>query len=81
MLENRGVNLWEGQNMKEKKRFQTLMGHNIEHNEEHIKKLRELAEDGEKFGISSEIEFAIEYAEKSNNSLKNALDAFLSLYN
>lgn len=65
--------------MKEKKRFQILLEHNIEHNEGHIKKLRELADDGEKFGISSELECAIEYAKKSNNCLKNALDVFLSI--
>lgn len=59
--------------MDEMKRLQILLEHNIEHNENHIDKLREMAEEGKEFSISSELDLAIEHAEKSNNQLAKAL--------
>ena len=59
--------------MDEMKRLQILLEHNIEHNEDHIDKLRKMAEEGKEFNVSGELDLAIEFAEKSNNHLANAL--------
>lgn len=59
--------------MDVKKRLKLLLEHNIEHNKQHIDKLREMAEEGREFGVSDEIRTAADLAERSNESLKTAL--------
>jgi len=59
--------------MADKKRLRILLEHNIQHNEQHINKLREMAEKGKEFNISTDLDLAIVYAEKSNDQLENAL--------